>query len=338
MILVPTLYTWAFPRTKPQTFVLANTKNTVKQDSRENYFCNQNYDPHLSLYLICHVVILFPVSLDLIRTLVVKVTKAEHSPALSWLMAHVSCACYPRLGGRGGGCLFMVNCSHLPYILLVLGFENRNKFFSSLERGLVGTGRIQSLLSYVPGLTSCFISQDWLLYFSGLLRLTLFILILSSNKILSAVCCTTLVSKNRGTLYQKHKRNKMPLLCRIFIGLPKSLTETVVLFHEVREKTVKFCLLLPGNKVSDLSCILSNKIFFADMSIIHRHKNHDIFLKDHTEYSSSQGLTKHWGTWHLQVLTLAALNLCHGVSSPAGLLNPGLWLSPSEKLNHKRRG
>lgn len=89
-----------------------------------------------------------------------KVTKAEHSPALSWLMAHVSCLLPPAGGPGRGGCLFMVNCSHLPYILLVLVLKTGINS-SPLERGLVGTGRIQSLIVICPRF-------DELSYFSRL--------------------------------------------------------------------------------------------------------------------------------------------------------------------------
>ena len=62
--------------------------------------------------------------------------------------------------GGGRGCLFMVDCSHLPYILLVLVLKTGTNS-SPLERGLVGTWRIQLLIFICPRF-------DELSYFSRL--------------------------------------------------------------------------------------------------------------------------------------------------------------------------
>ena len=65
-----------FSKDKAPDFCLSwSIKNTVKHDSRENHFCNRTMTPPLKLYLICRLVILFPVSSDLIRDTQLHISK-----------------------------------------------------------------------------------------------------------------------------------------------------------------------------------------------------------------------------------------------------------------------
>ena len=62
-----------------------------------------------------------------------KVRKAEHSPALSWLMAHGSCLLPPAVGAGAGGMSIPGELFTSAIHFTSSGFENRNKFFSLKE-------------------------------------------------------------------------------------------------------------------------------------------------------------------------------------------------------------
>lgn len=58
------------------------------------------------------------------------------------------------------------------------------------------------------------------------------------------------------------------------------------------------------------------------MSIIHRHKNHDIFLKDHTEYSSAKDLLS------IEELTPPSAHTCCSKPLPWSFPSPVLAPKP----------